>query len=889
LPILAREAARRAAAGSDCEITVIGFPKASTRKNAAALRYSVAAVQSLRHFRLAEEGTRMSLRLPCALLFGAVLLVFPHVARAQSPSVARVDRYGDPLPRGAIARLGTSRFQHAAWTFAIAFSPDSTIVATAGSGIRLWEGATGKLIRHIDHPADHSARSLEFTSDGTTLVVDSLFGDAIFLYDVAGNKKMRRLGPEHGYPPGYRMTTFERRVAVLPGTDAFAGYRQSKQSLDLSIWDVKSLKPVDHKPPDGHKTSYAFIACAPDGRTLATTDTTGSQLILWDRFTGKVLHVLHQAGYRSYARFSPDGGILASNGDGDVVLWDLATGKVLGRIEDTRIWASDVVLHPDGQTLLLAGKQCVGQWEITSGKRRRQFCMPGGQITGLALSPDGRRVAAVDEDGAVHVWETATGREVFSTEGHRRALLSFAFTPDSRHLISAASDGVRVWDIRTTKVVSSFARDTEFTSLAFLPDGKTLLAGGEGHPPQLWDPAGGRVIREFSGPKESARLRLSRDGKLAASVAGSPTRQDPQILLWEVQSGEVTARTGPSGFGESGHRRARFAEFAPDGACLAVGSTDGMLELWTLREGKAADLMNPEEMYGAVFSPDGRLLVVACWNCIRFFETGTGKVIGEYGRPGKPPARTPPWMCFQPHYGPLAFSPDGRTIAIRETDGTVRLCETATRQQRRKLDGHGWHLAFSPDGKALATGQDTTIVVWDVFARLSKERPMASAWAGLAGADAQVAYGAACQMIAMPAQTLPFLEARMAPVPSVSPVTIAHLIANLDSDDFADRTAAARTLEALGDVAEPALARAVKGRPTLEFRRRAEQLLADMEAKRHNPCGERLRQLRAIEILEHIATPDARRLLEELATGAADACLTREARAALGRLKEAYP
>jgi HEAT repeat protein len=115
-------------------------------------------------------------------------------------------------------------------------------------------------------------------------------------------------------------------------------------------------------------------------------------------------------------------------------------------------------------------------------------------------------------------------------------------------------------------------------------------------------------------------------------------------------------------------------------------------------------------------------------------------------------------------------------------------------------------------------------------------------------------------------------------MPTAAP---AKLIAALDDDSFDKREAASRSLALLGDRAENPLRDALAADPTPEAKRRIEQLLAD-----HGPIptGEKLRYLRAIEVLEHIATPDARRLLEKLANGDDSDDITKDVKASLERL-----
>jgi hypothetical protein len=161
-------------------------------------------------------------------------------------------------------------------------------------------------------------------------------------------------------------------------------------------------------------------------------------------------------------------------------------------------------------------------------------------------------------------------------------------------------------------------------------------------------------------------------------------------------------------------------------------------------------------------------------------------------------------------------------------------------------------------------------------------REMDALWADLAGDDAARAYRAAWTLVLAPRQAVPWLRERLRPVPSVDASRIARLIADLEDDSFAIRQKAMKELAALGELAGPALKKALADHPTLEMRRRAEELLQRLE--QDDPPPERLRALRSITVLERIGTPDAREVLLSLSKGAAGAGITQEAADALERL-----
>ena len=181
-------------------------------------------------------------------------------------------------------------------------------------------------------------------------------------------------------------------------------------------------------------------------------------------------------------------------------------------------------------------------------------------------------------------------------------------------------------------------------------------------------------------------------------------------------------------------------------------------------------------------------------------------------------------------------------------------------------------------------------MTWDVAdlihrpAQLTKisAKDFDALWTNLAGSDAAKAGQAIWRLTAAPGESVPFLKERLHAAQPADPQRLASLLSELDSDQFAVRDKASRELQKLKDLAEPALRKALEKSPPPEARRRLDKLLAEVEGD--IPSGERLRGLRAVEFLEHIATPEARDLLQKLADGAPGARLTREAKAALDRL-----
>jgi hypothetical protein len=231
----------------------------------------------------------------------------------------------------------------------------------------------------------------------------------------------------------------------------------------------------------------------------------------------------------------------------------------------------------------------------------------------------------------------------------------------------------------------------------------------------------------------------------------------------------------------------------------------------------------------------------------------------------------------------------------------VQLWELASGQVRihykRQQNLSHWRgiasLAFSPDSTLLATGGDDRIImIWDLMGQRTTRRQQKSPlpaerlnalWDDLASEDAGKAFDAIGLLAAVPKQAIPLLKSKLRPAPATANrQQITRLIADLDSEEFAVRQKAMGALRQLGERVEPALREALQSKLSLEARKRIEELRKDIRASAASP--ENLRNLRAVEVLEHIGTPDARQMLKTLANGATEARLTREAKASLERL-----
>lgn len=242
----------------------------------------------------------------------------------------------------------------------------------------------------------------------------------------------------------------------------------------------------------------------------------------------------------------------------------------------------------------------------------------------------------------------------------------------------------------------------------------------------------------------------------------------------------------------------------------------------------------------------------------------------------------------------MALSPDGQVLATPGRQ-SVTLRETLTWGVRRQLSlrwGSVHRLGFSPDGRRLVTDWYPTPLVWDVslmapvpeapagaLAELEKDR----LWATLAHSEAEPAYQAMRRLAPFPEAATALIRERLRPARAADDATLDRLLAELGNDRFAVRERAAAELDQFGEtVVAGVRARLVKIRSE-EVRRRVRLFLERHDSDEEPP--NRLRALRAVELLEQFGGPEARAVLAELAKGVSVARLTQAAGAALHRLQ----
>ncbi len=604
---------------------------------------------------------------------------------------AAEDLFGDPLPKNAVQRLGTTRLRNASVSD-IRYLPDGRGLVASGRRVEIWDLAAGRI-----------QTNLVASRNGIISVMPRKDGKALLVADSGGNVREWSLNPQRelrSWPTGQRglrlayYSPDETRVLTCGATPPTL--------KEWNLADGKELVSIRGKLHSFYEAVYGA-----DGRTAIAGGPAGSGTVLahYDLQTGTLLHEWLKD-YNIYERclaVSPDGARLLSGSRSRATETQLDDYKLLASFTGHNGGAVVSLAYCKEPDQLLTGSRdgSIRRWDRLKKQVLARWWAHPAYVTRLQVSPDGKWALSYG-GGVIAECSIADGSPRLKWERHTQPVQCVAALPDNR-VVSGSADGtLRVWDIVSGRSLTTI-RNTNLVAwtLATSPDGTRIAAGCKDGVIREFAANDGRLLRELQGHTGYVRsVQYFKDGLVSSADDGSIRFWNSTgVELQRVIEGDLAARDG--------HRGGVLSvAVSPDGDALLSGGRDGTMRLWRVRDGKQVAVFDQHRGWveAVAFAGDNHRAVSASRDgVLRLWNLETKKLLAEINVGGAVTA--------------MACSVDGSRAHV-SLSGNVACWDLVNAKQIAALKGHNGavtSLTLAKDGKRLVSAsQDTTLLVWQV-------------------------------------------------------------------------------------------------------------------------------------------------------------------------------
>jgi len=640
------------------------------------------------------------------------------------PPAARLDRFGDPLPPAALARLGTLRFRHGHAVSLIAFFPDGKRMVYGGADpvdyhLRIAEAGTGRSLRTFELGVREIPVSLAVSSDGKTLAASfrnvnlglpNERGNVV-LWDTATGAELRRLSIPEGEASDLAFHPDGKTLALI----AF-------KAKTLHLWDCSTGKPLPHRIEA--KGKVGALAFSPDGKLLvfSSIEDERKSVCFWETNPWRErwrlnLDSRHPVGVIDCLAFSPDSKLVAGiDFDGGVRFSDAVTGKP-GDLLNSRPPGAILSLGfaAGGKVLAVAAvhpTSALTLWDVAGRECLHSLRAHGSETRALAVASSfpGQRplVATGGTDATVQTWDPVTGVQQNIFPAHSGALHTIALLADGRALtVSRAENTFRLWNASTGPELSKGSLGEQRpASILAAPSGKLLALTGmeklirrELTPPpflklpatfekdiHLLDFVTGKEAGTLKSDESTLALAVTPDGRTLAATAGPK-----HIAIWDTSTAKVL-RTIELDQEVYGLFMPPPAALSPDGKLLGLrlatvrpggDVANRSFSVWDVTTGKQR--WRRETLFetdALAFSPDGKMFAEAALGTIGLWDSETGKQLQRFD------CSVPDEVQYPGQRERLAFTQDNKGLIAGSCGPQVFLWDLTTGAERRRFAGH---------------------------------------------------------------------------------------------------------------------------------------------------------------------------------------------------------
>jgi len=563
-----------------------------------------------------------------------------------------------------------------------AFSADGRLLAAASNDLAVWDAASGLLVGALPQPSWVTA--LAFAGE-TGIVATGHDDGRVLIWDAAAQARLGKFAP-------HKLAVSS--LAFSPDGQKLASACEDKTIVISRVKDGETLLSLT-----GHTDRIAQLLWHPDGRWLISAGWDGMARV-WDAQSGEAVILLNtHEGQVSALAVSADGRFLASaDSSGKVHVWSCPAIKRLHLLATAAAEIRCLAFSPDGKCLASGGTdRHIHLWDVEQGQPLSAASALPQARTSVALSADGSRLVTNSGGRACRVWD-AVARKTVLTLTDKEPIGAVACSPDGRWIAGAAGVVVRLWDAGTGKFQASLPdHDAPITVLTFSPDSRLLAAASsEGMSVWLWDVAEAKPVLLIPDALDGCSVH-------ALAFRPASVKKGVRPLLPERPE-ECFAQKGPDPFFDAANdqRKSKTKDcrsiIAAGGIdWMATGGSDGGLSFWDV-EDRCEVATFGGGTSALAFHPSGNRLVSATLDfALVVWDAATLDMIGE----------------LDGHDGAIncvAYSPDGRLLASGGDDRTVRLwdAQSGAEVAVKELDSQVKVLCFSPDGRHLFTGNGNT-------------------------------------------------------------------------------------------------------------------------------------------------------------------------------------
>jgi WD40 repeat protein/serine/threonine protein kinase len=540
-------------------------------------------------------------------------------------------KVGDPLPQEGRVR-------------SMAFSPDGRFLITVSGPschAQLWDvaqrkpvgsGWTSPGLRRVAYFPDNKTvltgghtgiAERRDARSGAAIGQPLQVGSDILSIAVASDGRTYLLGCADQRVRRVDVSTDQIRVSeLLPGAVQSLAISPDDRSFlsgtadgIVRLWDVERLRPTVTTP--SHPGAIWGVAFAPDGKSIAAT--TGDRFLrVWEAAPGDPFGKPFGPAFPQPVRtltFSPDGRfVVCQAGDSLIQALNGTDGTPVGERGSAYSWFAPIAGGDSASFLVQAERGSLRLWRPQSGTlagavipyRRQDY-----KLQPAALSPDGRRVATVEAiwGKSARLWDLQTGQSIGPVLEHAAPLLTVAFTPDGKTLLTGGQGMVRLWDAATGAPLGEPLPAEASIAMTVSPDGRRLLAtggwnsNGRVDAAQVWDLERRKPVGKPLGHADRVwAAAFSTDGRTI--VAGS---DDKTARIWDAETGE------PKGLPLHHDGTVEYVALSPDDSTVLTRSLDGKARLWEPESGQllCPPLAHEGRVLAAAFHHSGRFVLTA--------------------------------------------------------------------------------------------------------------------------------------------------------------------------------------------------------------------------------------------------------------------------------------